>query len=163
MLLLHYSSVITLFLQYLLTPNIIPTVINYVAVNLLHWQELKFEQPGVVEIMAVIIIILAYFNVTTKIFTNWKGGKSVEEVENSYGKGNYYIVQESYQYLTNPNSRILVQQENDDQEISMSYEQMEVENLVWHVQVAELLKLKDAQYKIDIDNHWYKQENCYIT
>ena len=40
---------------------------------------------------------------------------------------------------------------------------MEVENLDWHIQAAELLKLKDAQYKIDTTKHWYSQENCYIT
>ena len=40
---------------------------------------------------------------------------------------------------------------------------MEIENVVWHIQAAELLKLKDAQYKIDITKNWYSQENCYIA
>lgn len=122
----------------------------------------KLEQPGIVVIVAVVIIIITYFNVTIKIHKNWKGGKSVEEIENSFGNQDRLILHESLKYITNQNSRILGQKEKRESE-DILYKQMEVENVVWHIQAAELLKLKDSQYKIDVDKHWYSQENCYVA
>lgn len=161
-LLLHYTSIITLFLQYVLAPSYLETVINYCLVEILHWKELQFEQPSIVVIVAVIIILISYFNFTIKIYKNWNGGKSVDEIENYYGNQEVYILQESLKYITNPKSRILGQDEKLELE-GTSYDQMEVENVVWHIHAAELLKLKDSQYKIDFAKHWYSQENCYIT
>lgn len=161
-LLLHYTSIITLFLQYVLAPNYFATAVNYVLTEFLHQQEMQFEQPGIVEIVAVIIILIAYFRFTSKIHKNWKGGKSVEEIENNFGNREMYILHESLQFITNRNARILSQEKKHESEYVL-YEQMEIENVVWHIQAAELLKLKDAQYKIDIEKHWYSQENCYIA
>lgn len=162
-LLMHYTSVVTLFINYVLAPNYLESVINYVLVDILHWKELHFEQPGFVEIIAVSIIIFSYFKFTFNIFRSWKGGKSVEEIDNTYGNRNLSLFLDSIQFILNPNCRILGHEETNNVEGNIVYEQMEVENVVWHIQVAELLKLKDAQYKIDIDKHWYSQENCYIA
>lgn len=162
-LLLHYSSIVALFLQYILAPNYLEAVINYVLSEIFHLQIIQFEQPGFLVIAAGIILIIAYYNFTIKIFKNWNGGKSIEEIENRFGAREIYLIPESLQFITNSNSRILGREEERDSENTISYEQMEVENLVWHIQAAELLKLKDAQYKIDTTKHWYSQENCYIT
>ena len=161
-LLIHYSSIVLLFLQYVLVPDYLVNVINYVLAEIFHWQTIQFEQPGIVEIIAVVIILIAYFKFTIKIHRNWNGGRSVEEIENNWGNREEYILQESLQFITNPNARILGKEENSELG-DILYEQMEVENVVWHIQVAELLRLKDAQYKIDIDKHWYGQEKCFIT
>lgn len=109
-LLLHYTSIITLFLQYVLAPNYFATAVNYVLTEFLHQQEMQFEQPGIVEIVAVIIILIAYFRFTSKIHRNWKGGKSVEEIENNFGNREMYILHESLQFITNRNARILSQE-----------------------------------------------------
>ena len=162
-LLLHYSSIIALFLHYILAPNYLEVAINYVLSEIFHWQKIQFEQPGIIEIAAGIILIIAYYNFTINIFKNWNGGKSVEEIENRFGAREVYLIPESLQFITNSNSRILGYEEGRDSDNTISYEQMEVENLVWHIQAAELLKLKDAQYKINTTKHWYSQENCYIT
>lgn len=162
-LLLNYSSIVTLFMNYVLAPNYLASAINYVLTEILHLNELQFEQPGVVNIIAVSIIIFSYFNFTLKIFWNWKGGKSVEEIEKNYGDRSPSFLFESIQFISNPNCRILGQEENLEFEDTILYEHMEVENLVWRIQVAELLKLRDAQFKIDVDKHWYSQENCYIA
>lgn len=162
-LLLHYSSIVTLFMQYVLAPNYFANAINYVLSEIFHWQEIQFEQPGIIEIVAAIIILFAYFNFTINIHKNWSGGKSVEEIENSFGNRDTYLFQESLQFVTNPGSRILGQEERHESENAVQYEYMEIENVVWHIQAAELLKLKDAQYKIDITKNWYSQENCYIA
>lgn len=162
-LLLHYSSIIALFLHYILAPNYLEVAINYVLSEIFHWQKIQFEQPGIIEIAAGIILIIAYYNFTINIFKNWNGGKSVEEIENRFGAREIYLIPESLQFITNSNSRILGYEEGRDSDNTISYEQMEVENLVWHIQAAELLKLKDAQYKINTTKHWYSQENCYIT
>lgn len=162
-LLLHYSSILALFLQYVLAPDYLASVINYVLKEILHLQEIKFDQPGIVIIVAASIIIFAYFNVTYKLHKNWNGGKSVEEIENRFGNQQVFFFQESLQFIKNPDSRILGHEEPIELGTTLSYEQMEVEDLVWRIQAAELLKLKDAQYKIDIKNHWYSKGNCYIT
>lgn len=162
-LLLHYSSIVTLFMQYVLAPNYFANAINYVLSEIFHWQEIQFEQPGIIEILAAIIILFAYFNFTINIHKNWSGGKSVEEIENSFGNRDTYLFQESLQFVTNHSSRILGQEERHESENAVQYECMEIENVVWHIQAAELLKLKDAQYKIDIAKNWYSQENCYIA
>ena len=160
---LHYSSITVLFLQYTLGPNYLEAAINYVLSEIFHWKEIQFERLSIIEILAGIILIIAYYNITIKIFKNWKGGKSVEEIGNRFGNQEVYLLPESWQFLTNSNSRILGHEERYESENTISYEQMEVENLVWRIQAAELLKLKDAQYKIDTTKHWYSQENCYIT
>lgn len=163
MLLLNYSSIVTLFINYVLAPNYLASVINYFLVELLHWNKVQIEQPSVVVIIAASIIICAYFNVTFKIFRNWKGGKSIDEVENTYGNMNLSFFHDTIQFISNPNSRKLGQEKISNYESAISYEQMEVENVVWRIQAAELLKLRDAQYKIDIGKHWYSQESCYIA
>ena len=162
-LLLHHSSIVAIFLQYILAPNYLEAVTNYVLSEIFHLQKIQFEQPGFLVIAAGIILIIAYYNFTIKIYKNWNGGKSVEEIENRFGDREIYLIPESLKFITNSNSRILGHEEGHEPETTISYEQMEVENLVWHIQAAELLKLKDAQYKIDTTKHWYSQENCYIT
>jgi hypothetical protein len=146
-----------------LAPNYLEAVTNYVLSEIFHLQKIQFEQPGFLVIAAGIILIIAYYNFTIKIYKNWNGGKSVEEIENRFGDREIYLIPESLKFITNSNSRILGHEEGHEPETTISYEQMEVENLVWHIQAAELLKLKDAQYKIDTTKHWYSQENCYIT
>lgn len=163
LLMVHYSSIVALFLNYVLAPNYLASAINYLLVELLHCDKFQIEQPSVVEIIATSIIICAYFNYTFKIFRYWKGGKSIDEVENSYGSMNISFFHDSINFISNPNSRILGQEEIHNNEGTLSYEHMDVEEFVWRIQAAELLKLRDAQYKIDIDKHWYSQENCYIS
>lgn len=162
-LLTNYTSIVVLFFNYVLAPDYLATAINYVLVEILHGKELQLERPDFVVIIAVSIIIISYFKTTFNIFRNWNGGKSVEEIENTYGNRNASLFINSLHFISNHKSRELGIEENKDIEGTVSYEQMEVENLVWHIQAAELLRLKDTQYKIDIDKDWYSQENCYIT
>lgn len=163
LLLMHYSSIVALFLNYVLAPNYIASAINYLLVEILHWNELQIEQPGVVVILAASVLICAYFKYSYKIFIDWNGGKSIDEIENSYGRINISFFHDSIHFVSNPNSRILGQEEIYNNEGTLPYEQMEVENVVWRIQAAELLKLRDAQYKIDLEKHWYSQENCYLS
>lgn len=159
-----YLSAFTLVVYYILSPNYFTAIVNYFLTDILHQPQLRVEEPGLAEKALAIIALVLFYRYTNRLYRDWKGGKSVEETNYLHNGHDMPISVGIINFLSNANSRHLSRtKKNEVAADDITFDVMDAESIAWHEQVAKLLELTDAQYKINIERDWYGRENCYIS
>ena len=150
--------------------------------NLFSKTQINISEPsiydkGLATIITTIIIVAIIY-----IYKNWPLQQSTIEAESiKIGKGRIDLFEGAkinYQIL-NKDLKIEIYHHQVQKEIEI-FQSIENVKLPFHIQIGQLLNLYDQQYKIDLGdyeitknnkgnnkielgNHWYGEQNCYIA
>lgn len=112
--------------------------------------------------IVAIALLIMYAN---NVYKNWDGGVSKREhllLKDREHTLKYF--QDCFAYL--------ISIKKTDNELNLYYDwlentqfknQVHQESASWHIEVAEMYKIKSVQYRINIQKDWHVNQNCYIS
>jgi len=109
-----------------------------------------------------VLILLIYSIFIYAMFDIWDGKKSQNEknIEDTYNK--LKLLDAAFYAATNFNIKFCNKDKdkNKKKEEDLGFFQ---QNQGWHIDCMQLLKLNDNQYKINLENDWFKERGFFIS
>lgn len=163
-LLLNYTTLLLAVLDRLSAADYFLAAVNYLLFNYFSMPEIQVEKPSLAEKFLDCILLCIYIKCTSDLHKNWDGGKSVDDENNARSSQEHIVLLDAYRFIRYKDARFIVNPENiKETEDIFNIQNTQVPVIAWRQQLADLLKLTSVQYKIDVENEWYSQENCFIS
>jgi len=137
------------------------------AINEILGVKIPIKEPTMVEQLFALLIFYLMRNTVLRIYKGWKSEVKTEREYEIYRKNlrssivSDFLIQSRDFFSKEELLKLYKPEERGNQYNFLG--ELNNSKLPWGQNAAEILQLTSNQYKIEIDDDWYREQSCYIS